>query len=274
MSPLLRENLHYDWHWQWATGNSEIGNNGPHQLDICRWALHESNLPQNVFSFGGRYGYVDDGQTPNTHVVYFDYNGIPVIYDSRGLSEKPGVANMDGITIYTATGKKVYHPNKGSSNCSIAFICENGYLYDNILYDNNGKEIRQFKREGIGGPQANFINALRTNKIGNLKTDILDGHLSTSMGHMGNISYQTGQKQPFQVLSDMIRGNQNLYQVFEDMRAHLNKHGIDTEKEQIIIGRELYMDSKNECFTGKNSEIANLFLKDSYREPFIIPLNV
>lgn len=36
INPLPRKKLHYDWHWQWATGNSELGNNGPHQLDICR----------------------------------------------------------------------------------------------------------------------------------------------------------------------------------------------------------------------------------------------
>ena len=271
MKPLLRENMHYDWHWQWATGNSEIGNNGPHQLDICRWALRKNNLPNKVFSFDGRYGYVDDGETPNTHVVYFDYDGIPVIYDSRGLSREPGIETMDGITIYTATGKKVNHPFEGSANCSIAFICENGYLYGTTLYDNDGKEVMQFNREGIGNSLDNFNHALRTNKTSDLKTDILEGHLSTSICHMGNISYQTGQKHAVEILIDRIRGNEDLYQVFIDMRAHLSKHGVDLEKEQIIIGRELTMDSKSERFTGENSGMANLFLKDSSREPFIVP---
>jgi len=274
MRPLPRENLHYDWHWQWATGNSEIGNNGPHQLDICRWALRRGDLPGKVFSFGGRYGYLDDGETPNTHVACFDYGGIPVIYDSRGLGREPGIDTMDGITIYTATGEKVYHPYAGRANCSIAFICEDGYLYGTTLYDNDGKEVMQFNREGIGGAQANFIHALRTNKRSDLKTDILEGHLSTSICHMGNISYQTGQRQPVEVLMDRIRSNENLHRVFEDMRVHLSKHGVDLEKEQIIIGRGLTMDSRNERFTGKNSELANLFLKDSYREPFIIPENI
>lgn len=28
MEPLMRENLHYDWHWVWSTGNGEMGKNG------------------------------------------------------------------------------------------------------------------------------------------------------------------------------------------------------------------------------------------------------
>ncbi|MDH3582992.1 MAG: Gfo/Idh/MocA family oxidoreductase, partial [Phycisphaerae bacterium] len=37
MSPILRRQFHYDWHWFWETGDGELGNNGPHELDLCRW---------------------------------------------------------------------------------------------------------------------------------------------------------------------------------------------------------------------------------------------
>lgn len=270
MKPLLREKLHYDWHWQWAAGNSEIGNNGPHQLDICRWGLRRQNLPKTVISFGGRYGYQDDGETPNTHVAWFDYDGIPVVYDSRALGETPGTDNMDGITIYTATGKKIKHPYKGNANCSIAFICEHGYIYQTSLFDNDGNKVKDFNKPGIGGPQANFINALRTGKLDDLKTDIEQGHLSAILSHMGNISYQVGEQHPVEELIANIKDNKYLYQVYQDMDEHLRKHGVDLAKEQIIIGKQLTMDSKTERFTGEHSMIANLFIKDTYREPFNI----
>ncbi|MBV5316089.1 MAG: Gfo/Idh/MocA family oxidoreductase [Prolixibacteraceae bacterium] len=271
MKPLLRENLHYDWHWQWATGNSELGNNGPHQLDICRWGLRKKTLPKSVFSFGGRYGYQDDGEVPNTHVVWYDYDGIPVIYESRGLGETPETDNMDGITVYSANGKKIKHPYKGNANCSIAFICENGYIYENALYDNDGIKLKDFKKEGLGGPQTNFINALRTGKQEDLKSDIEEGHLSTSICHMGNISYQIGELHPAKELIAQIRDNHYLYQVYLEMEEHLRKHGVDLAKEQIIIGKSLTMDSRTERFAGEHSTMANLFIKDTYREPFIIP---
>ena len=32
-------NPHYDWHWDFNTGNGDLGNQGIHQMDVCRWAL-------------------------------------------------------------------------------------------------------------------------------------------------------------------------------------------------------------------------------------------
>src|SRR5262245_2483090 len=37
--PLTRKNLHYDWHWIWAYGSGDLGNQGIHQMDIARWGL-------------------------------------------------------------------------------------------------------------------------------------------------------------------------------------------------------------------------------------------
>ncbi len=59
--PLMRKKLHYDWHWVWNTGNGDLGNQGIHQMDICRWFLGEKELAPFVVSAGGRLGYIDDG---------------------------------------------------------------------------------------------------------------------------------------------------------------------------------------------------------------------
>src|SRR5688572_30409864 len=65
---LRRKKLHYDWHWVWPTGNGDIGNQGIHEMDLCRWALGEKAIAPRVMSFGGRLGYEDDATTPNTLV--------------------------------------------------------------------------------------------------------------------------------------------------------------------------------------------------------------
>ncbi len=44
--PLMRKQLNYEWHWFWATGNGEIGNNGIHVIDVCRWALRQNQPPR------------------------------------------------------------------------------------------------------------------------------------------------------------------------------------------------------------------------------------
>ena len=36
---LFRPKLHYDWHWDFNTGNGDMGNQGIHQMDIARWFL-------------------------------------------------------------------------------------------------------------------------------------------------------------------------------------------------------------------------------------------
>jgi len=60
--------VHYNWHWFWNFGNGEIGNSGVHRLDLARMTLNKT-LPVKVASSGGRFGYKDQGQTPNTQIA-------------------------------------------------------------------------------------------------------------------------------------------------------------------------------------------------------------
>lgn len=271
MLPLLRENLHYDWHWQWATGNGEIGNNGPHQLDQIRWALGQSTLPKTVLSFGGRYGYIDDGETPNTQVALYDYHGIPVIYEARGLPKSKDSENMDDFVGETVNGTKVTHPHeRPSPNNSYAIFCEGGYYHEGVLYDNDGKEMKRFGEQDHKGPQEHFIAALRSGKTEDLKTDILQGHLSTCLCHMGNVSIMCGEPMSFEQARRNIPGTDHAQMAFDRMYLHLKANGVEMEKAKLILGSTLSFDSDKEVFVGPNSRHANLFLKDSYREPFII----
>ena len=86
--PFNPNRFHYNWHWNWEYGNGDIGNQGVHQMDVARWALRKE-LPPNVISFGGRFGYEDDGQTPNTQVAFFDYGNAHLLFEVRGLETKP-----------------------------------------------------------------------------------------------------------------------------------------------------------------------------------------
>lgn len=100
LTPLMRENLHYDWHWCWPTGTGEMGNLGGHVLDDCRWTTGVTKMSPRVISLGGRFGYDDDGQTPNTIISLFDYDAFPIIYEIRALprSKSEKVDTYQGIT--------------------------------------------------------------------------------------------------------------------------------------------------------------------------------
>ena len=92
--PLLRKQLHYEWHWFWATGNGEMGNNGIHIVDIARWAMNKE-LPVKVSSAGGRFGYKDQAQTPNTQTSQFTYaDGTLLTFEVRNLAALVAEKNL------------------------------------------------------------------------------------------------------------------------------------------------------------------------------------
>src|SRR5262249_17714850 len=70
--PFRSNYLHYTWHWFWHWGNGELGNNGVHMIDVCRWGLGV-DYPTHVTSCGGRYRWQDDQETPDTNVVTYTF---------------------------------------------------------------------------------------------------------------------------------------------------------------------------------------------------------
>ena len=258
--PLMRERLHYDWHWFWDTGTGEMGNIGAHQLDHARWAMGQQTVAPCAISFGGRFGYDDDGQTPNTQVVYFDYKPVPLIYEIRALTRRSGDPAMD-----TYRGLR----------SSLRVECEGGFFAGGRgggwAYDNDGKRIRQFKGDGGRDHQANFIKAMRSRKVGDLRADILRGHISATLCHMANISYRLGHTMPPQDIKKIVSGNKVLGESVDRIVRHLGANKIDLEANPVRIGPVLNFDLEKERFTGEQSQWANMYLKRSYRPPFVVP---
>ena len=125
--PLTRKRFHYDWHWQWEYGNGDLGNQGIHQMDLCRWALGEDRLSDRVWSFGGRLGYEDAGESANTQVVVHDYGNRKLIFEVRGLPT----------------------PDYKGANVGIIVEGTKGYLVmtsyaSGTAFDLDGKPIKQF----------------------------------------------------------------------------------------------------------------------------------
>jgi predicted dehydrogenase len=278
MVPLPRINLHYDWHWQWDYGNGEIGNNGPHHLDVCRWALGYNDLAPRVISFGGRYGYSDDGQTPNTLVTVLDYQPAPIIFEVRGLPDKSDSDFMDSFRATTKKGVKIYHKADGPGyNHASIIVCEHGYVDLGVeagghptAYDNSGKQIKEFISEGGYSSNQHFIEAVRSRKEEDIRTPILQGHLSAAICHMGNISYRVGKEVSKEEVRDFINKDPEVLDAFERTKEHLFANGVAPDKLAFTLGPWLKMDSVKERFVGPYAEMANKYVRQEYREPFVI----
>ena len=88
------ENLvHYNWHWFWDTGNGDIGNQGVHEMDVARWAIKGATLPTRMWSLGGRFGYEDQAQTPNTLLAVYEYGETLLVFETpRSCRERHGIS--------------------------------------------------------------------------------------------------------------------------------------------------------------------------------------
>ncbi len=265
MEPLMREQLHYKWHWVWNTGCGDLGNQGIHEMDLGRWALGDPKLAPRVMSFGGRFRVNDAGETANTQIVFLDYKPAPLIFEVRGLPREKGNRAMDG---WRRTGTGI----------GIVVQCENGYWAagdgGGYVWDNNDQRTDQrFTGRGGGSHHQNFIDVVRSRKLEDLNADIEKGHLSSALCHMGNTSYRLGKKMSVEDARATL-DNEYLLDSFDRMVEHLKVNEVDLEAEPITMGPMLTMDPEKEEYVGEYSALANMFLKRNYREPFVVPEQV
>lgn len=171
----MRPRFHYDWHWVWHTGNGDLGNQGVHQLDICRHLIGQHRYPEHIFSIGGRLKWDDAGQTPNTQVVYFDYKPVPLIFEVRHLPIEPGVRGM---------------PVFRNTRIGSILECEDGFISESAAFDNKGQRIERFDDDGGRTHLPNFIQAVRDNRPDKVVCPIEDGHLSSSLSHTALCEYR------------------------------------------------------------------------------------
>ncbi len=165
----------YNWHWLWHWGTGELGNNGTHGVDLCRWGLGVE-YPVRVSSAGGRYRYDDDQETPDTHIVTYEFADNKMI-TWEGLScNQPGSGgNNFGATFHGETGSLTV----GSTN----------YL----VRDADGKTLEEHDGD-LGGVAhvVNFLDAIRQENPQALNAEIEEGYKSTLLAHLGNIAHRTG----------------------------------------------------------------------------------
>ena len=259
MLALKRKSLHYDWHWFYAYGNGDLGNQGVHEMDKARWGLNKDTMPKSVVSVGGRLGYVDDAETANTQLCVFDYGDCEMVFEVRGL---PSVSPFPGGVGGNKTGSNfvgnIWYGDKGIVVCP---------SYDaGVVLSPDLQQVATFK--GGGDHYANFVAAVRSGKHTDLKCDVAEGHLSAALCHLANISYLCGTKKSLNEVKE-IAGSKEANAALTRMVAHLTENKVDG-KDPVLVGPLLPLDAKTERFTG-NNEKANTMLGREYRKGYELP---
>ena len=199
--------FHYGWHYFWDFSTTEVGNNGVHTLDVVRWGLAKQVHPVKIHCTGGQFVDKSDSEVPNVQVGTYEY-------------EDGTLAEIDATTLYS--------PTFGGTRMGDFFYTSEGYIssVDNWSTTRGhftpgdspdlpgGVSLRASnlsfpKMDYLAGPEIpdlqepevshfqNFIDCVRSRKRENLHCEVEEGHLSTSLCHLANISYRTGRKLGF-----------------------------------------------------------------------------
>jgi predicted dehydrogenase len=220
--PYNEKRSHYCWHWYWDTGNGDTGNQGPHQFDIARWGLNKNEHPVSVYSAGGIYGFNQDESTPESRTPgTMSYGGVETYGNDKTSQETPNTQTCifkygDGKMLEFETRDR-YTNRESSSDISVGnlFYGTEGYL--ELYADEHGKPWRAFRRrekEPFAGTKenadsnkhiqnstsdhfSNFLDAIRSGKSEILHCDIIEGHYSSALPHLANISYRLGRELKF-----------------------------------------------------------------------------
>ena len=180
--PYQTNRHHYTWHWWYDFGTGGMGNDGIHEVDMARWGLGVDEHPSQVSAVGGKLFFRDDQQFPDTQYVTFHYPtggkhnlGKQLVYEQRLWSPYVQDGHENGNAFYGTEGMLILGRKHGWK----LFGARNR-LKDSM------DSVKWFGKDHC----RNFLDAIQGRRAS--RADILTGHLSTSLVHLGNIAVRTG----------------------------------------------------------------------------------
>ena len=207
--PFNESRFSYNWHWYWDTSTTEFGNNGVHQVDVIRWAMNKRVHPVKIQCMGGFFAQDSDQEVPNLEVAAFQYeDGTVIECEVRSLFTN----RETGPTFYTSEGwaqmgGRGLETFLGSKNKPGPIVTAEGLIEPG---EAETKGAAAARTRGAGGAREvrvdphyiNFIDCVRSRRWQDLNADILEGHMSTAMMHLGNIAYRTSRTLIFNPYSE------------------------------------------------------------------------
>ena len=197
--PFQRNRHHYTWHWWYAFGTGDMGNDGIHDLDMARWGLGVEGHPSTVVALGGKYYFDDDQQFPDTQTVIFEYPGDGKVGHRRQLVFEERIWSP-----YQPDGFDNGSAYDGTTGWML--LSSRGILK---VFDKNNKPRPVAglpPMVGTTAHQEDFLDAVRSGRKPN--AEIAIGHVSATLCHLGNIAMRLGRTLRFDPVTERIIGDE------------------------------------------------------------------
>lgn len=204
--PFNENRFHYKWHWFWDTGCADMGNQGIHQADVGRWAMGINTHPVKINGVGKYFLYDSDQETPNVQQLSFEYaDGRILVFEVNGLACNSSGDLKIGTLVYGAKGwLNIENEDSGKTQVHLGEVSirgggGSGYretpgpIFNYEEGENHDAVYLHFQ---------NFIDCVRSRKWQDLTADIEQGHLSTTLCHLGNIASRLGRSLEFNPRSE------------------------------------------------------------------------
>jgi len=112
-----------------------------------------------------------------------------------------------------------------------------------------------------------------------LNAHIEEGHISSAICHLGNMSYRLGVPSNRNAILDKIGGGELAGATVARLQELLDMNVVDLKEAPFLLGPWLDIDAKTERITrcdGKTEACAaaNVLVRGEYRVPFVVPENV
>lgn len=174
----------YKFRW-WGQYSSQIANQGVHALDVLRW-LRGDQAPRSISAMGGKFAVDDDRTIPDTLETVFEFaSGWLAIFGQYEASGNPVLPK--GYLELRGTKGTAYLTDKA---CEV--LPERGGQFQD-----SAPRMSPMKVEGTDGDLTvqharNFLDCMRSRALPN--ADVEEGHRSTTMSLLANISLATSSR--------------------------------------------------------------------------------
>ena len=177
-------------YWEYSCG--AVAGDAVHQLDLARALVGDPTAPETVCHAGGVCVLKDDREIPDTQFVTYEYGKMTLLLEAALWTPymKKTPMQLRDIDEY---------PNWGFNATRIEVLGTRNMMYYGRhgdgwqVFDADWKQIagapaKQSDAEHV----ANFIECIKSRK--RPTSDVEQGHHSTLLSHLANISYRVGNR--------------------------------------------------------------------------------